>query len=62
MTEGIEMHTHELKHGNQQDKIVKYMDEGGLINIPNCLYVEFGAGKAGLSVYVAADLHEKKAE
>ena len=38
------------------------MQEGGLMNLKNPLYVEFGAGKAGLSSFVAADLHEKKVD
>jgi hypothetical protein len=38
------------------------MSEGGLMNVKNSLYVEFGAGKAGLSSFVAADLHERKVD
>ena len=32
------------------------------MRVDNCMYVEFGAGKAGLSSFVAADLHDKKVD
>ena len=53
------MLTDTIKHGNQQDKIVAKMCEGKLMNCENLneddkmIYVEYGAGKAGLSSFVA---------
>ena len=58
-----------MKHGNQQTNIVERMVDGGLMTntsgeVANSdvIYVEYGAGKAGLSSFVAAklaDLHEE---
>lgn len=50
-----------LKHGNQQDNIVAKMCEGKLLTYSNdskTIYVEYGAGKAGLSSFVAQKLAE----
>ena len=44
-----EKFTPELKHGNQQTKIVKIMGENGLLKGD---FVEYGAGKAGLSSFI----------
>jgi hypothetical protein len=48
---------HDLKHGNQQTNIVKYMVDSELLSLDgNTLFVEFGAGKAGLSSFVCNEL------
>jgi type I site-specific restriction-modification system R (restriction) subunit len=49
------------KHGNQQNNIVAKMCEGYLMNAQalgdkKMIYIEYGAGKAGLSAFVAQKL------
>ena len=53
--------TEGMKHGNQQTNIVNKMSESSLLNCQgdkDLIYVEYGAGKAGLSSYVALELAE----
>jgi hypothetical protein len=50
--------TDNMKHGNQQTNIVKYMEQVGLLRCvgktdEQVLYVEYGAGKGGLSHFVS---------
>lgn len=48
-----------MKHGNQQTNIVNKMSQGNLLNCQGekeIIYVEYGAGKAGLSSFVAQEL------
>jgi tRNA:m4X modification enzyme len=59
--------TDNMKHGNQQTNIVKYMEQTGLLRCvgqPNeqLLYVEYGAGKGGLSHFVSQRLADKYKE
>ena len=48
------------KHGNQQNNIVAKMCESRLMTSSEnqTIYVEYGAGKAGLSSFVAMKLEE----
>jgi hypothetical protein len=50
--------TDNMKHGNQQTNIVKYMEQAGLLRCvgktdQQVLSVEYGAGKGGLSHFVS---------
>jgi len=45
-----------MKHSNQQDNIVKEMEDVSMLNRQKTLYVEYGAGRAGLSSFVAAEI------
>ena len=47
--------TEGMKHGNQQDNIVAKMQEAKLLNFSDgkVIFAEYGAGKAGLSSFVA---------
>ena len=49
------------KHGNQQNNIVAKMCESRLMTSSEnqTIYVEYGAGKAGLSSFVAMKLEEQ---
>lgn len=56
--------TDNVKHGNQQTNIVQYMEHAGLLRcVRECdaqlIYVEYGAGKGGLSHFVSQRLSEK---
>jgi len=54
----------EMKHSNQQNKIVDWMVEKKLLRVSNLsdeknkLFIEYGAGRAGLSSFVAERLKE----
>lgn len=55
------------KHGNQQNNIVAKMSEEHLMNPQahgdkELIYIEYGAGKAGLSAFVAQKLAELHTE
>lgn len=59
--------TDNMKHGNQQTNIVKYMEQAGLLRCvresdPKLIYVEYGAGKGGLSHFVSQRLADKYKE
>ena len=59
--------TEGMKHGNQQANIVKYMEKDGFLQCvgktdDQMLYVEYGAGKAGLSHFVSSRLSDKYIE
>jgi hypothetical protein len=46
---------------NQQNKIVDWMKEHGLLQVKkdvDRVYIEYGAGRAGLSSYVAERIHQ----
>ena len=46
----------QMKHMNQQNKIVDWMKDHGLLEVKkdvDRVYIEYGAGRAGLSSYVA---------
>lgn len=57
----------EAKHMNQQNKIVDWMVEQGMLDKPvsdkqQHVFIEYGAGRAGLSSYVADRLQKNQVE
>ena len=51
----------QMKHMNQQNKIVDWMKQHGLLEVKkdvDRVYIEYGAGRAGLSSYVAERIHQ----